>query len=288
MSVEDVIKKLGKDSVYSSKEINDIIIPLAKDLIKAHKKGKTTIVGIQGGQGTGKTTLVKLLSAGLKLLGYKVHDFSIDDFYKTYKERNAIRKKYPDNPFYAISRGLPGTHRVKYMLSVLKKAKAGKPFEIPIFDKSLHNAAGDVLDKHIHVKTRQDFVLFEGWMVGIPYVSAKTFMRCCEKGNIMVKKLDPTLKHSKVVLKFIKQYEPVWKYFNYFVLMQPKSLQLHKKWRLQAEKEMKKKTGRGMGAKQIDQFVEPFLPFTALCYDTIMADVHILVNSQHKFYKILD
>ncbi|NJN23385.1 MAG: hypothetical protein HC810_01930 [Acaryochloridaceae cyanobacterium RL_2_7] len=51
------------------------------------------IQGILGGQGTGKTTLCKVL---VNLLGYfeiKAHALSIDDLYKTYAERKLYNKK---------------------------------------------------------------------------------------------------------------------------------------------------------------------------------------------------
>lgn len=277
----------GKHSVYSSTEVRSVLLPLLHQLQSRYRRGKTQIIGIQGGQGTGKTTLVHFLEHGLRQRGYRVVSFSIDDFYTSYAERKRLARKYPKNKFYQISRGLPGTHRVADLLKVLKSLQSGKPTTLPVFDKSLHHAAGDISKKTIPVRGKLDFVLFEGWCVGIPLVSSAAFIRYCRKGGILLEKIDPLLVDHKVVLQFIKEYQPLWKYLNYLVMLQPTSLELHKKWRLQQEKELKQKTGQGMTQKEIDEFVEPYLPFTYLCYEKIKPKVKILVNEQHKFYKMV-
>lgn len=285
--MKEVKISLGGSSIYSSQEIRSILFPLLHQLKSQYQPGKTQIIGIQGGQGTGKTTLVRFLEEGLRRLGYRVVSFSIDDFYTSYAERKQLSKKYPGNPFYHISRGLPGTHRVDYLLKTLKALKAGKPTTLPVFDKSLHQAAGDISKKTIPVRGRQDFVLFEGWCVGIPAVSSAEFIRTCRKRGVLLRKLDPLLVNHKTVLQFIKKYQPVWKFLNYFIMLQPTSLELHQKWRLQQEQELKQKTGRGMTKKEIDEFVEPYLPFTCLSYERIKPNVKILVNEWHKFYKMI-
>ena len=276
-----------KRGFYSKKERKLVIDPLLDKIKSLSGRNQTIIVGIQGGQGTGKSTLSSFLKDELKKEGYKVQAFSIDDFYKTNEERQKLKQKYGANPFYQISRGLPGTHRVDFLLKTLKLIKQGKSFEIPIFDKSLHNAQGDILKKTVPVKSRQDFILFEGWCVGIKSASALELKKICEKNKIGLKKIDPALQHSKVVLNFIKKYEPLWKFIDLMVMMKPTSAELHKKWRLQQEKELKEKKGKGMNKQKVNEFVDIFLPFTYLCYERMRADLTILIDENHDFYKLL-
>ena len=127
---------MGGEFVFSEQELKKVILPLARKITNLYKKGETTIIGIQGGQGTGKTTLVNFLKEHLISVGYKVESFSIDDFYFSYKKRKQLAKKNKNNPFYQIPRGMPGTHKIRELKGVLTKSKQGKSFQIPIFDKS--------------------------------------------------------------------------------------------------------------------------------------------------------
>jgi len=272
---------------FTKEEEKRIIVPIAERLQKMHSKGKTIIVGIQGGQGTGKTTIVQVLEKQLKKKGFGVQSFSLDDFYTTYKERLALQQKFPNNTFYQISRGLPGTHRVKYLYQVLQKAKAGKDFEIPMFDKSLYDGKGDVLSKTRKVKGRQDFVILEGWCVGMPEISSAELLKICKQNSIDIKKLDPSLQDHKVVLGFVKEYQPVWNLLDYQIMLKADSPEVHKKWRLLQETRLKAAKGKGMNEKQVHAFVEPYLPFTYVCYDLIKPDVKVLIDEKHNFYRIM-
>lgn len=272
-------------SLYTQRELEQFLVPLAEQIISLHKPKSTVIVGIQGGQGTGKTTLSTFLQHLLSHLGYAVQHFSIDDFYETYAYRKTLAKKLKNNPFYDISRGMPGTHRVKYLWSVLQRAKAGKRFSIPVFDKSLHHAQGDVSTKTIPVTGRQDFILFEGWCLGMPTVSSETLMTICKKNKIPLKNIDHSLQYHKKVLFFLKPYQLIWKKIDYFVMLKPDSLELHKQWRLQQERELQQKTGRGMSKKEVHSFVDVFLPFTYVCYEKVKADIVLYINKKHNLYR---
>ena len=72
------------------------------------KKKKTKVIGLTGGQGTGKSTISNILKIILKE-AYNLNTviFSIDDFYKTYKERKKMSEKV--SPLF-LTRGVPGTH----------------------------------------------------------------------------------------------------------------------------------------------------------------------------------
>jgi len=293
-----IFKKINKDKKYSLKEFKKIILPTIKSIISKHnsnnnpnqktnyKNKHTTIIGIQGGQGTGKSTLARYIDYYLEMMGYKVESFSIDDFYKTYKERKKLQDKFKDNPYYQISRGLPGTHRVNLLTKTLQRIKKNKPFNIPQFDKSKYKGVGDVLKKTIQVKTCPDFILFEGYCVGLPNTDLKEIRNICKNNKINIKSFDSTLKHTKVMIKYIKSYQKIWKYIDHMIILQEDSSKLQIKWRLEQEKELKKKKGQGMTKAQIITFVNRFLPISYLCYKKIKEDIRILINNKHEFYKI--
>jgi D-glycerate 3-kinase len=274
------------NSVYTKQEEKLCLIPLITKLQQWHQPGKTVIVGIQGGQGTGKTTLGRLLVDVLERVGMKVTAFSIDDFYTSRRQRKILARKYPHNPYYQIARGMPGTHRVSLLQKTLTKIKTGKNFELPIFDKSLHQGAGDIAKRTKKVKGRQDFVFFEGWCLGAPKVTSKEFQRVCKKYKVDLKTLDPNLKFHKVLLKHVKDYQASWKLLDKMVMLQPDSSNLHLKWRAQQERELKAAKGSGMSPQEISSFVAPYLPLTYLCYEKVKFDVKILINARHKLYRI--
>lgn len=261
---------------YSSSDQKKYTNPLLESIIGKYKKNKTAIIGIQGGQGTGKTTLAKFLQQQLRKTEYTAESFSIDDFYMSYKGRRKLAQHYPRNPHYQIPRGMPGTHRVKELLHTLQCIKAGKPFTIPSFDKSLHHGAGDLVGER-KVDERVDFVLFEGWCVGLPVVAQKELKQICTKNIITL--------HAgyEEVLPLIQQYQPLWKYMDYLIMLRPERSALHLKWRRQQEQDLQQKEGSSMNSKQIEHFVDIFLPFTYVCYEKMKADAVLTINEKHMF-----
>ena len=90
-----------------------------------------------GGQGSGKSTISKILKIIFEK-GFKLNTviFSLDDFYKTLKERKKMSLKV--SPLF-LTRGVRRTHDTKMLLDCLKnlkKEKFKKVF-IPKFDKSI-------------------------------------------------------------------------------------------------------------------------------------------------------
>ena len=104
---------------------------------KYKKKGKTLFLGFSGGQGSGKTTVTRILKIILKkFFKRKIYVSSIDDFYKTLKDRNKM--SYAIHPLLK-TRGVPGTHDInliKKFFNFLKRRNF-KKFKSPKFDKSI-------------------------------------------------------------------------------------------------------------------------------------------------------
>ena len=269
--------------LFSQKEHQRILHPLLQKIEQQYHPGKTAFIGIQGGQGTGKTTLVRVLQKELEQKGYLVSAFSIDDFYLPLSAREKISQKYPLNPFYQIPRGLPGTHDLPRLQRALRSLKRGEQTELPLFDKSLQGGKGDLSPFTTLISERQDIVLFEGWCVGIPVVSSVVFLRLCRKNKISLSAIDSSLKQHLVVLDFITKYQPLWKYLDYLITLKPKSISSHVQWRQQQEQELKKTKSEGMSRGEVQQFVDLFLPFTYLCYEKIKADATVLIEKDHLF-----
>lgn len=141
-------------------------LPLAAALARAADGRQTPlIVGVNGAQGSGKSTicrlLQKLLTTGFDL---QVATFSIDDLYLTREERLALSRNV--HPLLA-TRGVPGTHDVAlglHLLDGLEDRTPGRIVTIPTFDKARDDRAPRSCWRS--VTTPVDLVLFEGWCVG--------------------------------------------------------------------------------------------------------------------------
>ena len=76
-------------------QLNDFFLPISEKIYQNYLKNKkTNIIGLTGGQGSGKSTISNILKIILKE-GFNLNTiiFSIDDFYKTIIERKKWQNK---------------------------------------------------------------------------------------------------------------------------------------------------------------------------------------------------
>ena len=141
-------------------QLNNFYLPISKNIFENFKKRKNTlIIGLSGGQGSGKSTISKILKIILKeVFKLKTVIFSIDDFYKTYSERKKMSHKI--SPLF-LTRGVPGTHDTKLLFNVLKSLKSSnfKKILIPKFDKAIDDRLPK--KKWQKVSQKPDIVIFK-------------------------------------------------------------------------------------------------------------------------------
>ncbi|XGV95700.1 MAG: glycerate kinase [Leptolyngbya sp. BL-A-14] len=208
------------------------------------------VQGILGGQGTGKTTLGKILTLVLQELGYKTLSLSLDDLYKTYVDRLALRTQDPR----LIWRGPPGTHDVALgiqTLNALKQPAIGKAIAIPRFDKSLHNGVGDRVAPELVADI--DIVLFEGWFVGVRPVDPTLF-----DTPIAPILTEADRAFARDMNAQLSAYLPLWERLNSLIVLHPIDYRLSQQWRKQAEQQLRASGKPGMSDAEIEKFVEYF------------------------------
>ena len=130
--------------------------PLATAIARAAVDRQPLIVGINGAQGSGKSTLCAFLELLLKARGLRAVTLSLDDLYLTRAERAALAREV--HPLFA-TRGVPGTHAPGLGMAIIEHVRAGRSFDMPRFDKGVDDRApqGERIEGPV------DVLLFEGW-----------------------------------------------------------------------------------------------------------------------------
>ena len=137
--------------------------PLARQIAYWHASaGRTLIIGINGAQGSGKSTVCRFLQASLlPEQGLSAAVVSLDDLYLPLRAREQMARDI--HPLFR-TRGVPGTHDVDAGIALLEAMVAGRDTLIPRFSKALDDRLPQA-DWTRHAG-KVDILLFEGWCVG--------------------------------------------------------------------------------------------------------------------------
>lgn len=226
-------------------------LPLAMQLASYRQAlGKPLIQGILGTQGTGKTTLAAMLSLILSKLGYCTLSLSLDDLYKTYRDRLMLRKQDPR----LVWRGPPGTHDIKLGLTVLERLRhpgGNTLIEVPRFDKSAYFGAGDRTAPEFVQGV--DIVLFEGWFVGVRPINSAAFDTAPPP---IITAGDRQF--ARDINAKLPDYLPLWELLDRLILLYPVDYRRSLEWRKAAEHQIIATHNTGMTDAEVEQFVEYF------------------------------
>jgi len=295
---KDCFKFIRSQEIKKDKFINKVkmvkyfLIPICFWIAKKAKNRKPFIVGLSGGQGTGKTTISSIMSIILKKY-FKLNIFkiSIDDFYKTRKERFLLSKKIHN---LLKTRGVPGTHDTSIILDFLNKVKHKnfKPLKLPKFNK----AADDRFKKEFwySINKRPDVIIFEGWCIGArpqKNYQLKKHINSVEKLN------DQNLIWRKYVnYQLKKNYRKLFNQLNCLLYLKAKNFNLLQKWRLKQERKLltfsrEYKNLKIMNKKEVINFMKTYERITENMFKDApkYASIILNLNSNHQiksvFYK---
>jgi len=292
---KDCIKFIKSQETSKEKFINKegmlkaFLIPICFWIAKKANNKQPYFVGLAGGQGTGKTTTSSILKIILeKYFKLKVFKVSIDDFYKTRKERYRLSKKIHQ---MLMTRGVPGTHDIKIMLDFFKQAKNKnfKKIKIPNFNKAIDDRFPK--KNWYNIKQRPDVIIFEGWCVGARAESNKTLKRAI---NSLEKVNDQKLIWRKYVNNQLKNsYKKLYSQLNCLIYLKAKNFSLLQKWRMKQENKLwlktkKKSNHKIMSKGDVINFMQTYQRITqnmfkfAPKYSTIILNL----NSNHQIKTI--
>jgi len=282
-------KILGKSKADKIKSLKKIYIPISFWIEnKYKKKGKTLFLGLSGGQGSGKTTATGVIKIILeKFFKRRIHVSSIDNFYKTLKNRNKM-----SNRIHSLfkTRGVPGTHDinlVKKFFDIIKKKKF-KKIKLPKFEK----AEDDRLKKKywFNIKQKPEIIILEGWCVGAKPQKNSLLKKPI---NILEKYEDKNLVWRKYVNKKLKkEYKKLFAMIDHLIFIKIPNFNMVFKWRLLQENKLKKKSHlrkKVMSHNEIKRFIMFYQRITLQMIRDLSksASVVMFLKKNHEVKRIL-
>lgn len=263
-------------------------IPLADNLAQQHKQMSTPFfVGINGCQGSGKSTLTDFVSEYLKAeYQLNVVVMSLDDFYFSSQKRQQLAQDI--HPLLA-TRGVPGTHDVQALQLVLNKlADQQKAVSIPIFNKAIDEPFPE--SQWQHLTQPANIILVEGWCWG---VNPQNEEQLAEPVNELEMQYDSEGIWRKYVNQQLAElYQPLYKKMDFWLALQSPSFDCVYQWRLEQEQKLLKKNigladSKIMTPAQVLNFTQYFQRLSVQGCNTIaqLADMTFYLDYNRNIFK---
>ena len=281
---QEVLSEPFRDKIG---QLKNYYFPICKMIHKTYLSNKKTkIIGLAGGQGSGKSTISNILKIILKeSFNLETVIFSIDDFYKTLRERKIMSKKI--SPLF-LTRGVPGTHNTKMLKFCIKRLKNSsfKKIMIPKFNKSIDDR--EFKNKWLKVSKKPNIVIFEGWCVGVePQRKKDLLIHVNELEKLKDKK---RIWRNRVNQELKKDYKKIFNLIDKIIFLKVPSFKHVFKWRLLQEKKLRisSKGKKTMSDNQIKKFIMYYERLTKHMLKTLTkkADTVIGIDIKHKLKSI--
>jgi len=277
--IDDFISRQALPEHYRDL-IDQYVQPLADWIDGNLSQQQGGILGINGAQGTGKSTL----AATLKLLlegrdGWRIAVLSIDDFYLTRRERERLAADI--HPLLG-TRGVPGTHDVLLMARILDQLRglpAGKSLSLPRFEKSHDDRVPE--SQWGSVTGPLDLVIFEGWCVGSPPQADAALQ---DAVNSLERERDPQGAWRGFVNEQLAgPYADVFSRLDKLVFLQAPDFDAVFRWRLEQERKLTQGTAV-MDDAEIAEFLRHYERLTRanLQHMPNVADVVLELDRDHR------
>ena len=280
-----------KNEKFKNKDrmIRSFLIPVCFWIAKKTNKKVPLIIGLAGGQGTGKTTITSIITIILKkYFKLDVFKISIDDFYKTIKQRTLLSK---NKHSLLMTRGVPGTHDIDIMLNFFKKIKVKnfKILKLPKFNKGVDDRCKQNL--WYKIQSKPDVVILEGWCVGARSQNSKELKKPV---NSLEKIHDQNFKWRQYVNYQLKtKYKKLFNQLDYILFLKAKNFSLLRRWRLKQEKKLwlkskNKKNLKIMNKDQVKNFMDTYQRITQQMFKDMpkYSSIVMNLNNSHQIKNI--
>ena len=283
--IKDFIQQERLPSTYLL-DATQYFLPLVRDIkaeIQSSRKGPF-LIGINGAQGTGKSTLAKLLSALLTSSGYRAVNLSIDDFYYSKAKRQELADEI--HPLLR-SRGVPGTHDVDLALNLIEQlcaAGSNQQITLPRFDKSLDDCRPVAACEQIQGPI--DIIILEGWFVGAKAQAGDELTQAINE--LEINEDSDGRWRAYVNQQLAGSYQSLFEKIHILLMLQAPGFEQILEWRSLQEEKLRTLAVTDasglMDRKAIKHFIQHFERLTRHCLRTLpdSADRVFRLNTEHR------
>ena len=270
----------------------EYFFPLAQRICtQALNSTQPIIVGVNGCQGSGKSTLTDLLVDLLTLqFNCPALGVSIDDFYLSRQDRlNLARDIHP----LFKTRGVPGTHNIGLMQDTLLKLKTGiVPTAIPAFNKAIDDPYPP--SQWTTVEERVKVILFEGWCVG---AQPQSELELASPVNEFEQSEDADAVWRNYSNKMLAgEYQAIFSLLDRMVMLKAPGFYAVKGWRSEQEHKLRARViacngdmSSVMSDAEVERFIQHYERITENCFAHLpdKTDDLFLLDDQRKIKEVI-
>lgn len=293
--IDNLVRRFQADHQLpgaSTRTIRDHFLPLVDWVREQRRPGKTFTLGINGAQGTGKSTLADLIRRVLaERHRWNVALLSLDDVYLTRADRRELANTV--HPLL-ITRGVPGTHDTGLLRDCLVRLpglEKGETMALPRFDKATDDRRA--ASEWPEIEGPVDLVILEGWCVGS---MAADDASLAAPVNELEHVEDPAaLWRTYANARLRDEYEPIFALLDALVFLQAPGFDVVLDWRLRQERQLRARAStdaRGvMTDAQVTRFIQFYERITRMNLERLPAaadvvleydDAHRCVSSRYR------
>lgn len=244
------------------------------------------VVGINGAQGTGKSTLAKTIAIMLEnQFHLKTTVLSLDDFYLSRQAR--VQLGHSVHPLLA-TRGVPGTHDMLQAMATLQQlcSTCGE-VALPGFDKATDDCLPPAVRRH--TRAPRDIVILEGWCIGVPPQDSEALN---DPVNSLEAREDADGRWRRHVNeRLADDYQALFACIDYLIMLQAPSFDCVLAWRSLQEAKLAAKQSAGHSAGSgimtpdaIKRFIQHYERLTRHAFATLpdQADAILRLDADHR------
>ncbi|MFT7287299.1 MAG: D-glycerate 3-kinase [Halieaceae bacterium] len=270
--------RLQNDYLQTAARFFDPLAALLAEL--SASPDKPLLIGLNGSQGSGKSTLCDYLVAALQArYGLGAVALSLDDFYLTRDARQQLADTV--HPLLA-TRGVPGTHDLGLLHRTLESLRGGglptQAMAVPAFDKSLDERAP--VERWPRVTLPLQLVLLEGWCLGARSEDAAAVQAPI---NRLETEEDPQGHWRAFANRALSEdFEPFYEDIDFWIMLAAPGFEQVLQWRTEQERKLAA-TVDGVGSGLMDEealarFVAHFERHTRHCLRHMPDTVDVLLQ----------